>query len=582
MMKFFIKEEEKNRKSILLNIIKKVKPDVIFLILCLPLIFIGVNNSWDVEWPDDLDHSRDIAQTQTILDGYYGSDPYYLNEYIWYNPGYHFVIAGLSLLLNIGVPATVIKMGPFLNLFPLIAFYVMVRIMFDWETALVSTMAYLFLTNTSYPLWVSSLYSPWSYPSTFSQAFFYITIGLFYRALKKDKKTKSYIIIGILLGVTFLFHASPAMIALGVITLCLLWEIVVKLKSHELTIHKSKILLKKFLCIVIPTLILSMIFLYFMVWHYRLKIVNPLPGSWQWPQLTLESLPVLLQKELLQILTLIAAFGLIHWVMVKKDIAAKKILLSWLLVCVVWAGYSVLKSNITMLTLLPSVPIHHFYFYLKALAYIFFGFGIVSIFRLSWKVLKNNRVFIIKFNRHLLNQRFQWKAELIFCIIAVVILSVYIVFAYPLHKDVVETRIFPSSRIAQNYLIDAYNWIRQNTGNDDVFLCNNQFSMKVVAPAARKVVVTHGQFSNPFVDFDERNEDRNRMIEDMKSGDLLSFHRLCQKYKTKYVIGRVALLLKTHRYIRKYLKQVLGSGNVMIARIKFPKVLPPESQLIRE
>ena len=37
-------------------------------------------------WPYDGDHFRDIAQAQTALDGHPLADPFYLGEWVWYNP----------------------------------------------------------------------------------------------------------------------------------------------------------------------------------------------------------------------------------------------------------------------------------------------------------------------------------------------------------------------------------------------------------------------------------------------------------------------------------------------------------------
>lgn len=558
-------------KSNLLNIIiRKVKPDVIFGILCLSLLFVGLNTTMDLEWPYDLDHFRDIAQTQTILDGGYGSDPYYLNEYAWYNPGCHFIIGGVSLLLNIGVPEAVARMGVILNLLPLIAFYIMLRIMFDWQTALISTAAYLFMHNNSYPVWVSSLYSPWFFPGVFSQIFFYIAITLFYRLIKENREAKNYTIVGILLGAAFLFHTAPALIGGGVITLSLLWEIGVKLKNRDLTIYESKSLLKKFLYLVIPALIISMIFIYFIIWHYRLKIVNPMPCCWQWDQLTIEKLPSLLAKEFLHIFSLIAVFGLVHLVTRKKDFAVKNILISWLAVCLGCLGYSLLKSNIKALTLLPSiVPAFHFFFYLKALSYVLFGYGVISIAQISWKALKNNGGLIKKLKLPSLNNRFQAKAKYVVYMLIIALLSAYIFYVYPQDKNLVKSRNISLSRMSKTHLVNAYYWIRQHTGGNDVFLCSNHFSMRVVAPAARKVVATHVFFSNPYVDFRERNRDRNRMIENLKTGSILSFVRLCKKYKIGYVIERASLSRTFHKSFGKYLKEVFKSGDVVIARIYF-------------
>jgi hypothetical protein len=578
--------QARGSESNLLNIlVRNAKADAVFGILCVFLLFAGLNTTRGLEWPYDLDHYRDIAQTQTILDGAYGSDPYYLNEKIWYNPGSHFLIGGISLLLNIEVPKAEVRLGFIMNLLPLIAFYVMLRIMLGWQAALISTAAYVFIHNP-YPVWASSLYSPWFFPGTFSQAFFYIALTLFYLLVKKNREAKYYAAVGIFLGVAFLFHTAPALIGAGVIVLFLLGKTAADLKNPDPGIYPFKILLKKSLYLLIPALMISMIFLYFIIWHYRLKILNPMPCSWQWDQLTIETFPSVLTGEFLNISGLIAVFGAVHLLTRKKDAEIKNIFVSWLTVCLGCLGYSLLKTNIKALTPLPSIiPAFHFFFYLKALSYVFFGCGVVSIARVTWKALKDNVGFMKKIEYHASNRRFQAKAVIYMLIIA--LLSTYILYAYPRDKKIVESRNVSLSRMSQNHLINAYYWIRQNTGENDVFLCSNHFSMKAVAPAGRKVVATNVYFSNPYVDFKKRKNDRLRMFKNLKTGDIGSFSRLCKKYNTRYVIETVSLFGTTHNAYRKYLTEVFRSGDVVIARIDFdgihssPGKFPGEAQKIR-
>ncbi len=44
---------------------------------------------------------------------------------------------------------------------------------------------------------------------------------------------------------------------------------------------------------------------------------------------------------------------------------------------------------------------------------------------------------------------------------------------------------------------ELFDWIRQNTRNDDVFLCTNEMSLYMVPAAGRKVVSTDPIFLEP-------------------------------------------------------------------------------------
>ena len=110
------------------------------LILGLALLYSGKQIIKDLEWPYDLDSYRDMAQVQTILDGDYGKDPYYLNEHVWYTPGCHFIIGGICLLMDKPVPVVIGKIGAYLNLLVPLVFYLMLRLIWGRGTALLGTL----------------------------------------------------------------------------------------------------------------------------------------------------------------------------------------------------------------------------------------------------------------------------------------------------------------------------------------------------------------------------------------------------------------------------------------------------------
>ena len=545
---------------------ENIKLDFVFAVICLSLLYIGNNATKNLTWPYDLDQFRDIAQTQTFLDGGYGNDPYYLDEHTWYNPGIHLMFGMASLLFKTPVPRTLLKFGAFFIILAPLSFYIMIRSMFGNWAAFIGTAAYLFIPSP-YPIWVSNLYSPFIFPIIFAQTFFYILVTFFYKSIKKEQKALHYFIMGILLGITFLFHTSSALIAGCIITLFVLEKLIAELKTPNWTIKTLKPLLNKFLYFVIPAFIISMIFLYFIVVHYRLKIINASPTNWMWKLFTLKRLPQLLITELFYLPTIIAIFGFLYLIKKKENEIAKKISQYWLGIVLAYLGFYFLtielKSIFSKLPLI--VPAYHFFFYLKALSYVLFGYGTVILAGMLGKIIEKRFMFARKWHQLLACKNLKLR-PLFYLLIAV--LSLFYVLTLYDHNEWLKTsKEAAFHQTSNNPAVKSYNWIRRNTKNNDVFLCSDKFSMRIVGPAARKVVATHPFFSNPYVNYEERSNDRANMFKCLESGELSVFSRLCTKYKVKYIIENTSVLRKTHPLLKKYLKRAFICGDIVIKKI---------------
>lgn len=545
---------------------EKFKLDFVFAVICLSLLYIGNNATKNLTWPYDLDQFRDIAQTQTFLDGGYGNDPYYLNEHTWYNPGLHFIFGAASLLSKTPVPRALLRFGAFFIILAPLSFYIMIRSMFGNWAAFIGTAAYLFIPSP-YPIWVSNLYSPFIFPIILAQSFFYILVTFIFKSIKKEQESLPYFIMGILLGITFLFHTSSALIVGCIITLFFLEKLTTVLKTPHWTIKTLKPLLNKFLCFVVPTFIISMIFLYFIVVHYRLKIINALPTNWIWGLLTLKGLPQLLKTELLYLPNLIAIFGFLYLIKKNKDEIAKKISQYWLGIVLAYLGFYFLALELkTIFSKLPLiVPAYHFFFYLKALSYVFFGYGTVILAGMLGKMIKKRFTFAEKW-RQLLTGKYL-KLSPVFYLLVAGLGAVYVLTIYEHNEWLKASKDAALHRTSNTPIVQCYHWIRGNTKNNDVFLCSDKFSMRVVGPAARKVVVTHPFFSNPYVNYQERNNDRAKMFKCLKSGEISVFSRLCKKYKVKYIMENISVLKKTHPLLQKYFKRVFVCGDIVIKKI---------------
>jgi hypothetical protein len=85
--------------------------------------------------------------------------------------------------------------------------------------------------------------------------------------------------------------------------------------------------------------------------------------------------------------------------------------------------------------------------------------------------------------------------------------------------------------------VAAYAWIRQHTRPENVFLTAcDQLDIRVVYPAARKLVAVSRVFSNPYVDWAPRAYDAWTMLQSLRTGDTASFTTLASKYGVSYVL----------------------------------------------
>jgi hypothetical protein len=542
--------------------------DIMFVVMCLALLALGLNVTRGLEWPKDLDHYRDIALTQTILDGHYGKDAYYLNEYVWYNPALSFLTAGAGVILDRPAPKIIARVALFFNILAVLAFYILLRVIFGSKIALIGTAAYL-ISNNIYPDWASSLFSFTPFPIIFSQAFLYITIGFFYWTIKKERGLTPYIITGSLLGITFLFNTTAAIICVGIIVLYFLQQVAVN--AVEFKIH-----LKRLFSIGIPAFLISLIFIYPILMHYRFKIQNDFPLSWVWPQLKLDNLPRFLLNETLQVTNLIGLFGLLHLAQKNKDTRLEKIkniLLLWVGVILVIFVYSFIETVLrtSKVINLPSfAPVHRYFFFLKALSFIYFGYGAYTLWDIVIKKLESRSHFVSSFKNVLLNNHI--KTKIVCCILFSGFLTASVLYVYSKDERLGLVKESFIRQTTTTDLIDSYKWIRQNTESDDVFLCIDKFSMRVVAPAGRKVIATHPFFSNPYVDYKKRANDRNMMLKYLESGDKAKFRILCREYSVKYIILDILFYRKkTHDTFNTLYKEVYRNSSVVILKLSISR-----------
>ncbi|HEY0466331.1 MAG TPA: hypothetical protein VGC79_19105, partial [Polyangiaceae bacterium] len=237
----------------------------------------------DLTWPCENDLYRDLGAAQSILDGQGGVDPSYLGERRWYNPLVPALIALASRVWHTPLHEAYTRFGTGLNLLAPLAFYAMVRVLFNRGVALASLLSFLFFGPLHWPSWLHATYSPWLWPCNFAQGLFYLAILAWVWAARTRKLALAPLV-GAAIGLTLLAHAAPALLLVGILGVAFLAEF---LPSGATFAHRSA-LLTFFAVLGLTTIIVGWPFL--REWLSRPRSVqNPAPLTWVAGELTLRS-----------------------------------------------------------------------------------------------------------------------------------------------------------------------------------------------------------------------------------------------------------------------------------------------------
>jgi hypothetical protein len=454
--------------------------DLAAILACLIGFWYGWRATRDLDWPPDFDLYRDISIAQTMLDGGGLADPAYPGEQLWYNPLVPAVVAGISRLTSWPVPVAYARVGAYLNLLAPLCFYLMVAYLFkDRLVAFTSMLAFLFVTCQHPASRACATYSPWLFTGNFAQAGFYLTLTLYERAWRHDRR-RDFLFVGLMLGITFLGHTAPALLLGGIIALHTGLTALQRLDRTLSSSHLHEAIIR--LGIVTGAMLAVGSPYLRTIWgHYQLRILNPDPSSWVFSELEIGNIATLSRANLsLPNLVALAGGGLL-WARPRDR--ASHLLTLWLLTCLGFIGLDYLaqlgsRLDISSLRIVPSI---HFLFYLKALVSALFGYGLFALVR-----------FTLEFGKYLspcLRGRLQGslqvkmeRAALVLLVVAAALWGYGPFIRQPAFNEMCErarTVISPGWR-------KAYTWIREHTSPSDVFLAPPYFGLHIVTPAGRK------------------------------------------------------------------------------------------------
>jgi hypothetical protein len=368
-------------------------------------------------------------------------------------------------------------------------FSLLINAWFGLPAATLATVHLVYLRDPVGPPWLSPSYSPWLYGAAFVQALFYAT-ALAYRRALQTGAAAWFCATGALLGLTFLGHAAPALLA-GVLLAVGL--------AGDARAGRARASLVRHALLAGAAVLVAAPFLWSILWRYQLRIRNPAPLDWIWPPMSLPNLTGFLGTNLSLPATLLAGVALLWLVGGDPRRREAKLLAAWALAAAGFFVLSLLREGAGVGPRL--VPRHHFLFYWRAAESALLGSG--------------GAAALLALGRRLGSPSLDRLAP------AALVLAVAAAVA----------ALFPSYRERDAFTAgrrdaerddsrlnrqEARAWIRGHSAPEDVFLAADDLALMIVGPAGRKVIALDAYFSSPYVDWQARHEARDAMVADLR------------------------------------------------------------------
>jgi len=529
--------------------------EMLFLFLALTLaLSTGITATAHLFWPYDVDLFRDIASARTIADGHWHADPYYAGEYLWYNPLVPSLVAVLSWISNLDVPLVYTRAGAYLNLLPALAFYALVRAWFGAVPAAAALTTFLFVAPRGAQPWVTATYTPWLFASSFSQAFFYLSV-LCWLSVRRKATTIGRLTLALTLGLALLSHAAPALLFVLVLVVDQARRIH---RAHRQESRASvRALVWEFALIVGIAAVISLPLTWWIAGHYHLQVQNPLPAQWQYDLLTLEHVRGFLMSHATPATALAIVGAIALW---RRPAHQESLTVLWiwtfLSIALVGRGYLVQLAPWTSSFLPSPVPDYHYLLYLRALINIFAGYGFIIIIKqlvdLTRRLTSGRRR--VESAESLDRQDDSrgsdfdpssiWTLRLGYLLLAIAVAATAPRLAKraDFSSAVREANAF-STKTSYSAI---YQWIRTSVGSEAVFLASNEIGQFVIGPAGGKLVAVDPYFSNPYVDYLSRGRDRQLLFERLARSDRNEFCSLANRYRVRFVVSDPTVPLPLH------------------------------------
>jgi hypothetical protein len=487
------------------------------LAICLA-VGAGVAATSSLDVPPEIDHYRDMGAAEALLDGRWGEDPAFVGETGWYPPLLPTLMAVLATLTGKPLTWLYVHIGPLLNAAAPLAFYWLATSLFSRWAATLSLVCYLFLANWNADTWTLASYSPWAWPVLFAQTFFFLALRVWLSASERGDLTRSCLA-GVLIGLTFLAHAAPAVL-LVVVTL-------ITTMQRGATTNWRQALRGLFAAGSTATLVCAP-FLVPLVLRYGLHTQNPIPsrygGMWLGTiistQVSLRALGALLGGVWLFSdrrhwagwgrLSVLAGFGsaaaALVYALVNQKLEARGIELPMLF------------------------PPFHFLFYFLAFEALLFGPG------LEWLGHRIIRLLAPKLERRVspgfVVGLLAWKGPLVALTLIVIGVPGFLL------RDDYTKWPRESRRLARDERTRAiYTWAKDTLQPQDVVLADTTTSMFGVVAAGHGIVTTYPTMTNPYVALEPREQARDAMYAALRAGEVAEFTAFARRFGVTYVVA---------------------------------------------
>ncbi len=499
-----------------------------FIVMLSMAFFQCFKTTHDLYWAADPDFDRDISFVRGTLDGDFGKDPNYKGGYLWYNPLLFSVESAIVKITSLPPNVVAVRAGAYLNLLGPVAFFAMAFLLFGIEAALACLLSFLFLATGNMLGWGAATYSPWLYPVCFTQFIFYINIILCFKAFASQKYVW-FMLLGASVGICFLGHTAPALITILIMVSMQSQRIVQSLMGKKYTSFKKYMLqgIVAFLFFIIA----AMPLLFYVVGKYHLHLINRATFEYTDDLFYLSHLKTLAQKNI-SVSFLVSIVGFFWFYKNFRDHVIRMVIYNWLFVSFFLYAYSTvvaIMDNKFHIRLPGTVPSFHYFFYMKAIQSVFFGFGLLFLLK---PILRWTGNFIERQN---VKKRTINPGQFFFPCIILLCAIIYFPF-YKNRSDFVVFRQWAIEKQNRKDKIEVHDYIVKNISAENVILCEKDPSIFPVMATGRKMVSIAFTFSNPYLDFDKREQDRNNMLLFLKTGEPLNAGNLFKAYDVDFVL----------------------------------------------
>lgn len=480
--------------------------------------------------PREWDVLRDIGIAQSLEDGRYPEDPVLAGEISWYNPLTALLLTVTRFVSGISLMRIAVLSGPIINLLAPVAFYVLVFVLFGHGAALAALFLFLFGKDGTTPSYWTCAYSPWLLAPLYSSGLLFFTLALFKNAIEK-KSNAYFIATGLMLGLTFLGHTAPAVIAgatMALLTAVEAW----RQKGTKGQRNEACFLISRFLILVLVAFFVSLPYTGPLLWRYQFHIQNPWPSLYASQNVELQNFPEQFYNAFM-LRNGIALLGAIV-VFYRYRGKAARLMVCWaIVVCAFLIQQYVWQLLRLKDIIIPSVvPGHHAAIHLSALRTIFFGIGIVTLGKITSRLLiySTSSLSFIGKQTLLLRQG---------CICLFVIVTgvcLYLKNPYSRRIDFQPPAGTAHENLYERH-VPMYEWIRDNTSPDAVFLCPDEnLGIKVVMPAGRKLVNPMLLYFNPYVNRGPLTLRKEKILKALEKHDSESLCQASRDFPSLYLL----------------------------------------------